>query len=526
MAVLQPELHTTGTRLLSVWRSMRFRLLVEGMLAGLVAGLAAVAFRLMLTKAEVWRDYLLDWARGDPARWAVAALVLVSAGAAAGYLTGRAPETAGSGIPHVAAVLRRQRNLNWRRVLPIKVAGGVLAIGAGLSLGREGPTVQIGAAAGQMVSRALVRPKVEEKYLVACGAGAGLAAAFNAPLAGVIFVLEELQRNFSPYLLGTAWAASVTADLVSQYFLGPLPTFRITGLPRLPLAGLPFAALLGAVSGLLGLAFNYALRRSLASHDRFGDRPSAVRPLLACALAVAMGYYLPQVLGGGHALAEAILTQKIAFELVPLLFMAKFLLTMVSYGAGVPGGIFLPLLVLGALGGAYFGYLVAPILPGPASMEATFAVVGMAALFTAVVRAPITGIVLVIEMTGSYQNMLPLFAACVVAYVVAEILKNPPVYEMLFEQDEAKRKTGVNRESTSLVELVELVVEAGSRIDGRRIKDSGLPEDCLLVAVRRGNRELLPHGKTRLLSGDHVTLLAPEHRVEAIAGEFFRAPRS
>lgn len=526
MAVLQRELQTSA-RLLTVWRNMRFRLFVEGILVGLAAGLIAVAFRLALTKTEVWRYYLLNWAHELPWRWPAAVLVLLCLGAAAGYLTNQAPETAGSGIPHVAAVLRRQRSLNWRRVIPIKFAAGVLAIGAGLSLGREGPTVQIGAAASQMVSRAFVRPKIEEKYLIACGAGAGLAAAFNAPLAGVIFVLEELQKNFSPYILGTAWAASVTADLVSQYFLGPLPTFRVSGLPRLPLASLPFAVLLGLLAGLLGLVFNYALKHSLALHERLHGWPAPVRPLFACALAGVLGHYLPQVLGGGHALAEEILAQRVAFGLIPLLFLAKFLLTMVSYGAGVPGGIFLPLLVLGALAGSFFGHLVHTALPGPTGLEATFALVGMAALFTAIVRAPITGIVLVVEMTGSYQNMLALFAACVTAHVVAEVLKNPPVYEMLLERDEAREKARASETiSAEQTALVEVVVEAGSRMDGRRIKDAGLPENCLLVAVRRGNRELLARGHTRLLSGDHVTLLAPEYMVEAIAQEFFRASKT
>ncbi len=419
-------------------RNLGLRLFADGILVGVLAGLLAVAFRLVLTEAESWRSHLMVWARRRPGGWPLVLLVFLILAAVAGRLTALAPETAGSGIPHVAAVLRRQRHLDWRRVIPVKFLAGALALGAGFSLGREGPTVQIGAAAGQAVSRAPFRPKVEERYLVACGAGAGLAATFNAPLAGVIFVLEELQRNFSPLTLGAVWAASVAADLISQYLLGPLPTFRVAGLPRLPLATLPLLVLMGAVAGVLGIAFNRCLRQALELYARFRKWPTWLHPLPPALAAGALGYYLPQVLGGGHPLAEGILGGAVAFRVIPLLFVGKFLLTMVSYGAGVPGGIFLPLLVLGALLGSFFGHLVGLVFPALSGLDVGFAAVAMAAYFTAIVRAPITGVVLVVEMTGSYKNMLALLAACLTAYMVTELARSEPVYEMLLHLEEAR----------------------------------------------------------------------------------------
>lgn len=511
--------------LLQSWHGLRFRLLLEGVLVGLLAGITALAFRRSLELAESWRNQLFAWAHGISWwGWVAAAALLAVAGAAAGWLTAFAPEAAGSGIPHVAAVLRDKRRLNWRRVIPVKFLGGVLAIGAGLSLGREGPTVQLGAAAGQAVSRGMGRPKVEERYLIVCGAGAGLSAAFNAPLAGVIFVLEELQRNFSPYVFGTALVATVVADAASQLFLGPLPTFRIGELPRLPLAALPLFILLGFVAGLLGIAFNQALRRALSTSDRLEKWPVWARPVLAGLLAAGVGFFLPQALGGGHALAEEILRGRVSLGLIPLLFLVKFALTMVSYSSGVPGGIFLPLLVLGALLGSLYGQLVGLILPSLAGSATGFAVVAMAAYFTAIVRTPITGIVLVVEMTAGYEYMLDLLAASVTAYAVAEALRSEPVYEMLMQRDEARnRRPGVRGVYLGDLTLVELVVESGSPLDGKKVKDVRLPEECLLVGARRGTREFLPRGNTRLVSGDHISLFAPAGLVDEIGREFFRA---
>ncbi|MGB9661178.1 MAG: H(+)/Cl(-) exchange transporter ClcA [Moorellaceae bacterium] len=505
-----------------------FRFLMEGAFAGIVAGFVGVAFRLALTTAEMWRNHILVWARTIPHwGWLILAVLAALAGGLAGWLTAFAPETAGSGIPHVEAVLLRQRRLLWWRVIPVKFLAGALAIGAGMSLGREGPTVQMGAAAGQAVSKSLMRNKTEELQLIACGAGAGLAAAFNAPLAGVIFVLEELRRNFSPYVLGGALTASIAADLLSQKILGPLPTFRVSYFSPLPLPALPLLILLGAVTGVLGAAFNRALSLGLDLAESFTGVPRWLRASLVAFAAGVMGYYLPEVLGGGHFLVEDILAGKVALHTIPLLFVAKFLLTMASYSAGVPGGIFLPLLVLGTLIGAGIGQAGSYLFPGLQGMTATFAVLGMAAYFVAIVRAPLTGMVLITEMTGHYQHMLPLLVACTMAYITAEALGVLPVYEMLLERDLAKSGNGGEtllsyRDETIVIELV---VETGSPASGCRVKDLQLPPDCLMVSVNRGSGEIIPRGSTRLLEGDRLKIIVPEGKAGEVVAELDRLTR-
>ncbi len=497
--------------------------LLRSALVGIIAGAVGVAFRLALTEGEAWRHSLLMWARTIPGwGWLVLPVLGGLAGALAGWLTGFAPETAGSGIPHVEAVLSRQRRLMWWRIIPVKFIAGALAIGAGLSLGREGPTVQMGAAAGQAVSKSILRTKTEELQLIACGAGAGLAAAFNAPLAGVVFVLEELRRNFSPYVLIGTLAASITADLITQRVLGPLPTFRVPELlTALPLAALPLFVVLGALAGVLGTAFNRCLLGSLDIAERFNRYHRWLRVMVITFLAGLVGYFLPTILGGGHLLAQDVLAGRVALTLIPIIFVTKFVLTMVSYSAGVPGGIFLPLLVLGALMGSLVGQVGSLLLPAAKAAVPFFAVAGMAAYFVAIVRSPLTGIVLTIELTGTCQHMLPLLIACLVAYLVAEAMGSLPVYEMLLERDLTKGRREDNFVPTNEDKMlvVETVVESGAGACGCRVQDMALPQDCLLVTVNRGSREIIPRGNTRLLEGDHLTIIVSEARAGEIIAE-------
>jgi CIC family chloride channel protein len=244
---------------------LRRRQLPRSLLVGLIAGLVAVAFRSALTQADGIRDRLVAYVHTHPV-WAFPLpLVFGAVGAgAAVYLVRRfAPETSGSGIPHVKAVLHGLKAMVWPRVLAVKFLGGVSGIGAGLALGREGPTIQMGAAAGQMVSGWFSCTPRERRTLIAAGSGAGLAAAFNAPLAGLVFVLEEVQRDFSPGVFTATLIASGVADVTARLLIGQLPVFHVRTEAIPPLSLLPFALLLGAVAGVFGVAFNRGLVRSL-----------------------------------------------------------------------------------------------------------------------------------------------------------------------------------------------------------------------------------------------------------------------
>jgi CIC family chloride channel protein len=325
--------------------------------------------------------------------------------------------------------------------LPVKFLGGLASIGGGLALGREGPTIQIGGATGLMVSRWFrVKPgEGERKALISAGAGAGLAAAFNAPLAGVVFVLEELHGAFTPVIFVAAFLASVTADVVCRVLTGETPVFALHGMPVPSLNALPIALVVGVFAGLGGVLFNRCLLASLDFFDRLKRWPPIVVGALTGLAAGLAAWIYPEVSGSGGLLAGHALAGEFAIRIVIILVAARFVLTMISYGSGSAGGIFAPLLVIGALGGLAVGSAAHAVAPGWAGHPEVFAVLGMGALLTSIVRAPLTGIVLMIELTGEYNYMLPLLASCFVAYGLAEALRDVPIYEALRERSKGIR---------------------------------------------------------------------------------------
>ncbi|HLX09860.1 MAG TPA: H(+)/Cl(-) exchange transporter ClcA [Thermoanaerobaculia bacterium] len=488
----------------------RRRVVPRALLVGILAGLAASAFRITLDAADRLRNGFFRFAHTLPPPWGLLlAIALCGAGAGAAlWLVRRfAPETSGSGIPHLKAVLHRLRGMSWRRVLLVKFASGTLGIGSGLALGREGPTVQMGGAIGQMVSQWLHGNARERHTLIAAGAGAGLAAAFNAPLAGVIFVLEELRRDFQPGALTGAFVASVTADVVERLLLGQSPVFRVVNPPVPPLSSLPLFLALGLFAGLLGVAFNRTLLASLRLFQRTASWPLGLPAALVGGALGVVGWFVPAALGGGGRLVEATFAGRVAMGTLAGLLLLRFAMTMLSYGCGTAGGIFAPLLVIGAQAGLLVALLGQTLFPAAAGFHAAFAVVGMAALFAAIVRAPLTGIVLLLEMTAQYSLMLPLLAACFTAYALADLLRDQPIYEALLERDLLR---GQERTQPGQTTLVELLVEAGARFDGRRLADLGLPPGCLLVTVERGGAEEVPSRDTVLRAGDRITaVVAP-----------------
>jgi chloride channel protein, CIC family len=405
------------------------------LVVGAATGLIGAVFRISLAHADHARDALIVWAHGH-AVWGF--LVLVCACAAAGlvaaWLVRRfSPHASGSGIPHVEAVLHGQIPPAPYTLVPVKFVGGVLAIGSGLALGREGPTVQMGAGIAVFMGRLCRLRWSDCRALLAAGAGAGLATAFNAPIAGAVFVLEELVQKFERRIAIAALAASATAIAVARLMLGDAPDFRVGPLTFAGAESLPLFFVLGAITGLLAVAYNRALLATIAAAERFGGLPVEARAASIGAIVGILGWFAPELIGGGDPITQRTLSGHGALAIILLAFLIRFALGALSYAAGTPGGLFAPLLVLGAQSGLLFGAACQLAFPGLAIQPEAFAVVGMAAFFTGVVRAPVTGIVLVTEMTANVTMLLPMLGACFVAMLVPMLLRAPPIYESLRE---------------------------------------------------------------------------------------------
>jgi CIC family chloride channel protein len=400
---------------------------------GVGSGLLGAIFRRTLEQADRFRDAILIWAHGK----GIAGLLLVigvaamATGLAAWLVRRYSPQASGSGIPHVEAVVSGELPPAPFRVLPVKFFGGLLAIGAGLALGREGPSVQMGASLGHLLGVVLRRNWRDCSVLLAAGAGTGLATAFNAPIAGAVFVLEELVRRFDTRITIATLGASAGAIAVARVLLGDAPDFRVEPLPDPGLGTVPIYLALGVTAGFLGVAYNRTILGMLTAADRLRGWPVELRAALIGAAVGLLAWFAPTLVGGGDAITQRVLAGSEAMVMVALVFILRFGLGAVSYAAATPGGLFAPMLVLGSQSGLLFGTVCGHWFPSSAPHPTAFAVVGMAAFFTAVVRAPVTGIVLVIEMTASFTLLLPMLAACFGAMVVPTLLGNAPIYDAL-----------------------------------------------------------------------------------------------
>ena len=414
----------------------------SGLAVGAVAGLVGSAFNLSLVAAERFRGSVLDWAHQYPgAGWLAPVLLAAAAAFVARWLVRRfAPEASGSGVQRVEEILRGEAGRLNPAALPIKFVGGVLALGAGLALGREGPTVQMSAAIGEGWARLFKLRPGDHRALLAAGAGAGLAAAFNAPLAGAIFVFEELLRRFE-LRVAVATLSAVSGGLVIMRMLtGDRLVFSVSPIAIDLFPGFFLFLAFGAVLGVLGVVYS---RMVVAGLD-LADRMQRITPeMLAAMVGGVVGllaFFAPAAVGGGESQVQAMLDGGHAFIAIGILFVVRLVLGPLCYAPGLPGGLFAPLLVIGAAAGLLLGMGAEFLVPALKTPLAAFAAVGMGALFVAVVGAPVTGIALVVEMTGATTLFVPLLTACASALAVPALLGSQPIYDTLRDRDAARRE--------------------------------------------------------------------------------------
>jgi CIC family chloride channel protein len=407
-------------------------LVALAVLGGAATGLLGGWFRWALLRADEWRTRALEAAGPGPVgRWLLAVGVVAACVAGARLLVRFAPEAAGSGVQRVEAHLRGQTGPPRGRVLPVKFVGGLLSIGSGMALGREGPTVQMGGVVGSTLARrGRLRPH-DERTLTTSLAGAGLAVAFSAPLGGALFVLEEVAHAVRTRMVVATLAGVATAITVSGAVIGRRPDLPVA--PPATGTGWTLAgfALLGAACGVLGPAYARLVVALLALMERLPRLGPEGRAAAVGAVVAVVGLADPRLVGGGDALTLTVLGGGLPVATLLLVLAVRWVLGPLCYSVGTPGGIFAPLLLVGAVLGALLADAGNAVLPGSPLAPASFGIVGMTAFFTAVVRAPVTGVVLIAEMTATTTLLLPMAAAAAAASLVCVLVRAQPIYDVL-----------------------------------------------------------------------------------------------
>jgi CIC family chloride channel protein len=408
-------------------------LAILSVLVGAISGLAGAAFRLALQRADDLRNSLAQWAHGYGAAgfFLLLAATALAVGLAAWMVTRFSPESGGSGIPHVEDQLKKRWSGDPARIAPVKFCGGILAIGSGLALGREGPTVHIGASIGHLLAKIFHCGEHQSRVLLAAGAGAGLATAFNAPIAGPVFVLEELVGVFDIDVTIATVGASAGAISLSRVFLGQGTDFHIEPLNFPGFGSVPAYVVLGVLLGFLGVLYNRAILLALVLSARFTTIRVEWRAALIGAAIGALTWFLPGLVGGGDSITQQVLSGNAVFPTLAAALLLRFVIGPVCYAARTPGGLFAPLLTIGSQAGLLFGILWCRWFNALGLQPREFALVGMAAFFGAVVRAPITAIILIVELTGSSNYFLAMLGATFASVTVATLLKDPPIYDSL-----------------------------------------------------------------------------------------------
>ena len=413
---------------------VRSKIIVQAILVGLISGMLVVGFKVSINSL-FWtiQNFLSAFPTWQKAL--IFPLITTLGGLISGFLVFKfAPETKGSGIPYVKMTMARMGNMTRIRSIVVKFFAGVAGIGTGLSLGREGPSVQLGAGAGALVGRLFKMSGTNQDKLIAAGAGSAIGATFNAPIAGTIFVLEELVQKFTPALLFPVLVATVSAASLARHFLGSNPSFDLPKLQGgITLENIPVCIILGLVAGLLGVLFSKVIFFNNKLFDKMSKIPNYFKPAIAGLAVGLIGLVIPYVLGSGNFSVDLLLQHKFSLGLVLIIFIAKFFVTPFCFGSGAAGGIFLPMLMLGS----FLGYIVSTVCNsfGFHTDPIVIAILGMGAFLSAVARTPITAVVMVFEMTGGYSHILPIMLSAAIADLVAEKLNQKPIYASLIVQN-------------------------------------------------------------------------------------------
>lgn len=415
-------------------KRLSYKILFISILIGLVTGLVVSLFRLLIPKFMDLIEYLLEFA-GDGL---INSLVFIGAFLFIGFIVSicasKEPMISGSGIPQISGKLSNKLSYNPLTCLIYKLIGGILSIGSGLSLGREGPSVQIAGSIGEIIARKFKLDKDDTDMMIVASSSSGIVSAFTAPISALAFSIEELMKKTKRIGFIYIAATTITSALVTSLLIGTNPSIDVKNSLDLSIKYWPYVLGLGIVVGISSLIFNDGILfgKSIYKKLPFSEKLKAILPFLITALVL---LFDKRMLGSGESFISLAQDGNEEIGLLLYFYIAKLLLLLIAFCSGIPGGIFFPLLALGALLGNIYGSFLNNFgLIGNEEII-IFSMLAMAAHFAAIVRAPLTGMFLIIEMTGGKIDfLLPLIMVTSISYLTAEILNNEPIYESLLDK--------------------------------------------------------------------------------------------
>jgi CIC family chloride channel protein len=404
--------------------------LILTIVVGVIAGLSAVLFTVAIEQTSHW---LFGLSPSRARLFAVPPLMSL----VTGFLLAKFfPDVRGSGVPQTEAAYHLSGGVIPARVPIGKFITGVLTIGAGHSMGREGPSVQIGAGLASVIGRWFHLSPRRVRDLVPVGAAGALSAAFNTPVAAVLFALEEIIGDMNASLLGSTVVASVASVVVERSILGNEPLFHVPTYHLVHPAELIAYAALGVIGGIISLLFCKALLTLRALFLRMPARTKIVQPAMGGLVIGAVLIYVPAVMGVGYEYVDQALNGGLLLKTMVFLCVIKMAATTISYASGNAGGIFAPSLYVGAMAGGAVGLMVHTYAPFPTAEPGAYALVGMGTLFAGIIRAPMTSVFMIFEITQDYQILVPLMVANMLSFAISKHYQPVPVYHALLRQDD------------------------------------------------------------------------------------------
>ncbi len=446
-------------------------------LVGLLTGATVYFYRISLKLITEFRDYFFEGTSlNTPLKLFKIWIVFILVGLLINYLTSKFPRISGSGVPQVKGlILEKVTYKKWWLELVVKFFTGVLGIGAGLSFGRAGPSVQFGSYIGYGLSKISKKNIADRNYLVTSGASAGLSGVFGTPLAGIMFSIEEIHKYVSGKLLTCLFLASISSNFIIRILLGYKTSINIPINYPLELDFLlQFALyiLLGVIVGILGKTFTYTLIKSKDIFNETTKIRKEIKISFVMTLSFIICFIFPEITIGGNRLTESLGEFKTTIAMLIIIFIVKLLFTSITYATGFAGGLFFPIFIMGALIGKIFGEVTNQIMFLGADFTVHCIVLGMAAYFVAVMRAPITGAVLILEMTGSFDLLFAMITVSAVAFYITELLGQKPLCEILYQKmnkDEQENLEEFHIKKT----IIEATVTREAYYENKKISEIG-----------------------------------------------------